>query len=85
MASTLPPAGGDRACGREGTHLWSLTWKGRWKLHSDKEMVGFIFDGIKRTDRLPPAKAAAYIKETHRLPRQKSVPLKEPSKRWWAS
>jgi hypothetical protein len=50
--------------------------KGDEYFTSDKEMVGFIFDGIKWTVRLPPAKAAAYNKETHRLPRQKSVPLK---------
>ena len=50
--------------------------KGDENFTSDKEMVGFIFDGIKWTVRLPPAKAVAYIKETHRLPRQKSVPLK---------
>ena len=50
--------------------------KGDENLTSDKEMAGFIFDGIKWTVRLPPAKAVAYIKETHRLPRQKSVPLK---------
>ena len=42
-----------------------------------KEMIGFLFDGIKRTVQLPPAKAAAYIKETHRILRQKSVPLKD--------
>jgi hypothetical protein len=30
-------------------------------------MIGFVFDGVKRTVRLPPAKAAAYIKETHTL------------------
>ncbi len=33
-------------------------------------------DRIKRTVRLPPAKAATYIKETHRILRRKSVPLK---------
>ncbi len=40
-------------------------------------MIGFIFDGIKRTVRLPPAKAAVYIKETHRILCRKSVPLKD--------
>ena len=42
-----------------------------------KEMIGFVFDGLKRTVHLPPAKAAAYIKETHTLLRQKTVPLKK--------
>ena len=32
-----------------------------------KEMIGFVFDGVKRTVHLLPAKAAAYIKETHTL------------------
>ena len=43
---------------------------------SNKEMVGILFDGIKWTVRLPPAKAGAYIKETNRILSQKSVPLK---------
>jgi hypothetical protein len=41
-----------------------------------KAMIGFVFDGVKRTVHLPPAKAAAYIKETHTLLRRKTVPLK---------
>ncbi len=51
--------------------------KGDGNFASDKEMIGFIFDGIKWTVRLPPAKAAAYIKEMHRILRRKSVPLKD--------
>ena len=39
-------------------------------------MIGFLFDGIKRTVHLPPAKATVYIKETHQILHQKSVPLK---------
>jgi hypothetical protein len=39
-------------------------------------MIGFIFDGVKRTVHLPPAKVDAYIKETHTLLRRKMVPLK---------
>ena len=31
-----------------------------------KEMIGFVFDGVKCTVHLPPAKAAAYIKEGKR-------------------
>ena len=51
--------------------------KGNGNFTSDKEMIGFIFNGIKQTVRLPPAKAAAYIKEIHQILRQKSVPLKD--------
>jgi hypothetical protein len=50
--------------------------KGNGNFTSNKEMIGFLFDGIKRTVRLPPAKAAAYIKEMHRILHWKSVPLK---------
>jgi hypothetical protein len=32
---------------------------------SKKDMMGFTFDGIKRTIHLPPAKVAAFIKATH--------------------
>ncbi len=39
-------------------------------------MIGFVLDGVKRTVHLTPAKAAAYIKETHTLLRRKTVPLK---------
>ena len=42
-----------------------------------KEMIGFVFDGVKRTVHLPPAKATAYIKETHTMLRRKTVPLKK--------
>ena len=41
-----------------------------------KEMIGFVFDRVKRTVHLPPANAAAYIKETHTLLQRKTVPLK---------
>ena len=40
-------------------------------------MIGFVFDGVKHTVHLLPAKAAAYIKETHTLFRWKTVPLKK--------
>jgi hypothetical protein len=40
-------------------------------------MIGFTFDGIKRTIQLPPVKAKAYIKETHRVLHQKLVQLKD--------
>ncbi len=44
---------------------------------STKDMIGFTFDGIKRTIQLPPVKAKAYIKETHRILHQKLVQLKD--------
>jgi hypothetical protein len=50
--------------------------KGDGNFTSDKEMIGFIFDGINQTAHLPPAKAAEYIKETHQILHQKSIPLK---------
>jgi hypothetical protein len=50
--------------------------KGDGNFTSNKEMVGFLFDGIKRTVQLPPTKAAAYIKEIHLILRRTSVPLK---------
>ena len=50
---------------------------GDGKFVSLKEMIGFLFDGIKRTVQLPHAKALAYIKETHQIFHRKSVPLKD--------
>jgi hypothetical protein len=44
---------------------------------STKNMIGFTFDGIKKTIQLPLVKAKAYICETHRILHQKSVPLKD--------
>jgi hypothetical protein len=44
---------------------------------SRKEMIGFVFDGVKQTVHLPPAKASAYVKETHTMLRHKMVPLKK--------
>ncbi len=44
---------------------------------SRKEMIGFVFDGVKQTVHLPLAKASAYIKETHTMLRRKTVPLKK--------
>ena len=50
--------------------------KGDGNYESTKDMIGFRFDGIKRTVHLPPEKAAAYIKEAHRILRRKTVPIK---------
>jgi hypothetical protein len=49
---------------------------GNWNCTSKKDMIGFTFNGIKRTIHLPPAKAAAFIKATHCLLRHTSAPLK---------
>ncbi len=43
---------------------------------SNKDIIGFTFDGIKPTTHLPPDKAAAFIKATHRLLCRTSAPLK---------
>jgi hypothetical protein len=44
---------------------------------STKDMIGFLFDGIKRTIQLPPVKAKAHIGDTHHILHCKSVPLKD--------
>jgi hypothetical protein len=44
---------------------------------STKDMIGFMFDGIKRTIQLPLVKVKAYICETHCILHWKSVPLKD--------
>jgi hypothetical protein len=41
-----------------------------------KEMIGFVFEGVKRIVHLSPTKAVVYIKETHKMLWQKTVPLK---------
>ena len=45
--------------------------QGDGDFESHKEMIGFEFDGVKRTLRLPRDKARRYIKETHYMIRQK--------------
>jgi hypothetical protein len=50
--------------------------QGKGNFDSTKDMIGFRFDRIKRTVRLPPEKAAAYIRETHHILRRKFVLLK---------
>ncbi len=39
-------------------------------------MIGFLFDGVTRSVRLPAKKVKAYIKEAHKILRQKTVQLK---------
>jgi hypothetical protein len=43
---------------------------------SSKDMIGFTFDGIKRTVRLPAEKARRYMREIHRVLWRTSVTLK---------
>jgi len=50
--------------------------KGDGNFETEKEMIGFEFDGVKRTVRLPAAKARQYVKEAHTMLRRKSVPMK---------
>ncbi len=50
--------------------------QGDGHFESKKDMIGFSFNGVKRTVHLPPAQASAYLKEIHRILRRKSVPLK---------
>ena len=70
-----PPAITKHKDGKEPISVSKLK-KGDGNFESKKDMIGFRFDGIKRTVHLPPEKAAAYIRETHRILRRKSVPLK---------
>lgn len=50
--------------------------KGDGNFETTKIMIGFEFDGIKRTVRLPETKAKLYIKEAHTMLRRRSIPLK---------
>jgi hypothetical protein len=42
-----------------------------------KDLIGFAFNGVKQTVHLPRAKALAYVKETYRMLRRKTVSLKQ--------
>jgi hypothetical protein len=50
--------------------------QGDGNFESTKDMIGFQFDGIKRTVRLPTEKAKDCVKEIHTVLRWKTVPLK---------
>ncbi len=50
--------------------------QGDGNFETTKDMIGFRFDGIKRTVCLPAEKALAYVKEIHEVLRRKTVPLK---------
>ena len=70
-----PPAVTKHEGGKDSISAKKLA-QGDGNFDSTKDLIGFRFDGIKRTVRLPPEKAAAYIRETHRILRRKTVPLK---------
>ncbi len=70
-----PPVVTKHQDGKESI-LASKLLKGDGNFEYKKDMIGFSFDGIKQTAHLPPAKAAAYIRETHCILHRKSVPLK---------
>ncbi len=50
--------------------------QGDGNFDTKKEMIGFLFNGVTRTVRLPAEKVKAYIKEAHKILRQKTVQLK---------
>jgi hypothetical protein len=75
MAVFPPPAVTKHQDGKKAI-LASKLLKGDGIFESKKDMIGFSFDGIKQTVHLPPAKATAYIRETHCILHRKSVPLK---------
>jgi hypothetical protein len=71
----LPPVIKHHTDGKEPISASKLV-KGDGNFESQRDMIGFRFNGIKQMVHLPPAKAAAYIKETLCILRRKSVPLK---------
>jgi hypothetical protein len=58
----------------------SISWKkmaqGDGNFATMKEMIGFLFNSVKRIVRLPAEKALAYIKETYTVLCRKMIPLK---------
>ena len=50
--------------------------KGDGNFEPIKIMIGFEFNGIKRTVRLPPEKAKVFLRETHNMLRRKRIPMK---------
>jgi hypothetical protein len=57
-----------------------ISWKklalGEGNFDTTKEMIGFLFNSMKRTVRLPTKKMLAYISETHTVLHRKRIPLK---------
>jgi hypothetical protein len=70
-----PPSVSNHSGGKEPIS-WKKLAQGKGNFHTSKEMIGFLFDGVKRTVRLPAKKALAYINEMHTALRQKTIPLK---------
>lgn len=50
--------------------------KGGGNFDTRKIMIGFEFDGIKQTVRLPPEKARVFLRETHNILQWKRIPMK---------
>jgi hypothetical protein len=63
------------AAGKEPISASKLD-KGEGDFDTSKLMIGFVFNGIKRTVHLAADKAKHYIKEAHTMLRRKSIPLK---------
>ncbi len=61
--------------GKELISLKKLA-QGDGNFETTKDMIGFMFDGIKRTVHLPAEKAKAYAKDVHTVLRRTIVPLK---------
>ncbi len=65
----------NHAAGKEPI-LESKLAKGDGNFDTKKLMIGFVFDGIKRTVQLSAEKARLYIREAHTMLRRKAIPLK---------
>jgi len=65
--SVFPPTSVTKHTGGKEPISTKKLAAGDGNFDSQKEMIGFVFDGVKRTVHLPPAKAMAYIKETHTM------------------
>ncbi len=83
MPYSPPPAITQHVGGKEPISQKKLA-QGDGNFETRKEMIGFKFDGVKRTVRLPVAKAMAYIKEAHKVLRR-GLCLSSRSKCWWAN
>jgi hypothetical protein len=70
-----PPLVSNHSDGKEPIS-WKKLAQGKGNFDTMKEMIGFLFDGVKRTVHLPAKKVLAYIKETHTILRQNTIPIK---------
>ncbi len=76
IEAVFPPPAVTKHQGGKDPISWKKLLQGNGHFELKKDMIRFIFNGVKRTVHLPPAKALAYLKEIHRILRRKSVPLK---------